>query len=69
MSAVGACIIMKALSQGMFINQILVYGIVTLIDETLLAKLIQKIMPIINIINIIMKIIPVHSKSVMASFR
>ena len=68
MSAVAPCIIMKALSQGMLINQILVYGIVTSIDETLLARLIQKIMPIINIINIIMKIIPVHSKGV-TSFR
>ena len=41
MLAVGACIVMKILSQGMLINQILVYGIVTSIDETLSARLIQ----------------------------
>ena len=41
MSAVGANIGLKALSMGKLINQVLVYGIVTTIDDTSSARLIQ----------------------------
>ena len=41
MSAVGASLVMKALSQGVLINQVIIYGIVGIIDESLSARLIK----------------------------
>ena len=43
MSAVGASLVMKALSQGVLINQVIIYGIVAgMVDESALsARLIE----------------------------